>query len=253
MGGNLSRRNQNLYCTYHKDKGHTTEQCRVLKEHLEQLVKAGYLKEFVVDPINQDVGQGDWPQGNPLPPPLGVIEKLKFTREPIAFNDDDLEGTIQPHDDVLVVITWINGFIVKRVLIDQGSGAEVMYPDLFMGFGLKNEDLTKYDTPLVGFNGRMVILEGQISLLVNMEGKEVTMTFIVVTSFSPYMAILGRPWIHAMGTVPSILHVKVKFRTEQGITIVRGNQQVARQYLVAAINREIKQKEPVKDVPLYQL
>ncbi|XP_075665402.1 uncharacterized protein LOC142635073 [Castanea sativa] len=137
MEGDSSRRNQNLYCTYHKDKGHTTEQCRVLKDHLEQLVKVGYLKEFVVDPRNQDAGQGTRPQGNPLPPLLGVIEvihvasrgtvvsgkrgvltvvpvegcpgkqpsekKLKLTPEPIAFNDDDLEGTIQPHDDTLVV------------------------------------------------------------------------------------------------------------------------------------------------------
>ena len=53
-------------------------------------------------------------------------KKLKCTWEPIAFNDDDLEGMIQPHDDTLVVTTQINGFIVKRVLIDQGSGAEVM-------------------------------------------------------------------------------------------------------------------------------
>ena len=52
MGGDPSRRNQNLYCTYHRDKGHTTEQCRVLKDHLGQLVKAGHLKEFVVEPGN---------------------------------------------------------------------------------------------------------------------------------------------------------------------------------------------------------
>ena len=45
-------------------------------------------------------------------------KKLKYTREPIAFNDDDLEGAIQPHDDVLVVTAQINGFIAKRVLID---------------------------------------------------------------------------------------------------------------------------------------
>ena len=141
-------------------------------------------------------------------------KKLKFTREPIAFNDDDLEGMIQPHDDALVVIAWINGFIVKRVLIDQGSGAEVMYLDLFKGLSLKNEDLSKYDTPLVGFDGWMVILEGHILLLVNMEGKEVMVTFIVVASYSQYTAILGRPWIHAIGAVPSTLHVKVKFRTE---------------------------------------
>ena len=113
-------------------------------------------------------------------------KKLKFTREPIAITNDYLEGTIQPHDDALVVTARINGFIVKRVLVDQGNGAKVMYPNLFRGLGLKNKDLSKYDTPLVGFDGRMVIPEGQISLPVNMEGKEVIVTFIVVNLFSPY-------------------------------------------------------------------
>jgi len=76
MGGNPSQRNQNLYCTYHRDKRHTTEQCRVLKDHLGQLVKAEYLKEFVVDSGNRDVGHGAQQKGNPFPPPLGVIEVI---------------------------------------------------------------------------------------------------------------------------------------------------------------------------------
>ena len=120
-------------------------------------------------------------------------KKLKFTQEPITFNDDDLEGAIQLHDNALVVAARINSFIMKRVLIDSGSGSEVMYPDLFKGLGLKNEDLSKYDTPLVRFDGRMAIPEGQISLPVSMEGKEVIVTFIVVASFSLYTTILGRP------------------------------------------------------------
>ena len=138
-------------------------------------------------------------------------KNLKYTREPTAFNDDDREGTIQLQDDALVVTTRINGFIVKRVLIDQESGAKVMYPDLFRELDLKKEDFSKYDTPLVGFDGWMVVLEGHISFPVYMEGKEVMVTFIVVTSFSPYMAILRMPWIHAMKAVPSTLHVKIKF------------------------------------------
>ena len=162
--------------------------------------------------------------------------KLKHTREPIAFNDDDLEGTIQPHNDALVVTARINGFMVKKVLIDQGSGAEVMYPDLFKGLDLKNEDLSKYDTPLMGFDGQMMIPEEQISLPMNMEGKELMVTFIVVASFSLYMVILGRPWIHAIGAIPSTLHVKVKFCTKQGIAIVKGNQQVDRLCLVAMVD-----------------
>ena len=71
------------------------------------------------------------------------------------------------------------------MLIDQGSGAEVVYPNLFKGLGLKAEDLSKYDTTLVGFDGRMVVPEGQISLPVNTERKEVMVNFIVVGSFSP--------------------------------------------------------------------
>ena len=113
--------------------------------------------------------------------------------------------------------------MVKRVLIDQESEAEIMYPDFYKGLGLKQENLTKYDTPLVGFNGKVVVLEGKISLPVMTKGKEVMVNFIVVNAFSPYMAILGWPWIHAMGAVPSTLHIKVKFPIEDGVIVVRGD------------------------------
>lgn len=125
-----------------------------------------------------------------------------------------------------------------------------MYPDLFRGLGLKNDDFSKYDTPLVEFDGQIVVLEGQISLPVNMGCKKVMVTFIVVSSFFPYTKILGRSWIHAMGAVPSTLHVNVKFHTDHSIATEWGSQQVARQYLVATVNQEIKQKEPAREVPL---
>ena len=219
----------------------------MLKDHLEQLVKVGHLKEFVVESENRGAGLGAQQKGNPLPPPLGVIEvihavlrgtnaagrrvlavastgdcsenqppvkKMKSQLEPIAFDDDDLEGTIQAHDDALVITARIGSFLVKRVMVDQGSEVDVMYPDLFKGLGLKDQDLTKYDSPLVSFDRRVVIPQGQISLPVGMEGNEVMVTFIVVNSFSPYTTILERSWIHAMGAIPSTLHIKVKFQTE---------------------------------------
>ena len=98
-----------------------------------------------------------------------------------------------------------------------------------------------------------MIPEGQVSLPVNMEGKEVMVTFIVVRSFFPYTMILGRPWIHAIGVVSSTLHVKVKFPTEQGIAVVWGNQQVARQCLVAAVSwkgKQAEQKETTEEASL---
>ena len=142
---------------------------------------------------------------------------------------------------------------MKRVMIDQGSGADVMYPGLFKGVGLKNQDLTKYNSLLVSFDGRVVIPQGQISLLVSMEGKEVIVTFIVVNSFSPYTTFLGWPWIHAMGAISSTLHMKVKFCTERGVATMKGNQKVARQCLVATAHwkdEQAEHKEIAKDAPL---
>ena len=109
----------------------------MLKDHLGQLVKAGHLKDFVLDSGDRVAGQDTRQRGNPLPHLVGVIEvihvaseklsagrkkgvltvvpvecnldlqlpgkKMKFAREPISFDDDDLEGTIQPHDDALAI------------------------------------------------------------------------------------------------------------------------------------------------------
>ena len=49
----------------------------------------------------------------------------------LSFSDEDKVGTIQPHDDVLVITLRIGGYDVKRVMVDQSSGAEIMYPDLY--------------------------------------------------------------------------------------------------------------------------
>ena len=125
---------------------------------------------------------------------------------PIIFVEVDLEGTSRPHDDALVVTSQIGRFLVKRVMVDQRSGAKIMYPNLYKKLELKSEDLSKYDTPLVGFDGKVVIPKGHIKLSVVSKGKEVEVNFIVVNAFSPYTAILGQPWIHAMEVVPFTLH-----------------------------------------------
>ena len=82
------------------------------------------------------------------------------------------------------------------------------------------------------------------------EGKKVQVNFIVVNAFSPYTVILGRPWIHAMKVIPSTLHQKIEFPMEDGVAVVRADQKMARQCLVATINHEIKQKEQVDHEPL---
>lgn len=73
---------------------------------------------------------------------------------------------------------------------------------------------------MVGFDGKVMTPKGQIKLLVVIDGEEVEVNFIVVNTYSPYTAILGRPCIHAIEAVPLTLHQKIKFPMEDGITIV---------------------------------
>ena len=73
-------------------------------------------------------------------------------------------GIVQPHDDTLVVTLRIGRYDVKRVLVYQGTGVEIMYPDLYKGFNLKPKNLVSYDSPLVRFNGKTVIPKGLIRL-----------------------------------------------------------------------------------------
>ena len=111
----------------------------------------------------------------------------------LGFSDEDKLGTIQPHDDALVVTLRIYGYDVKRVMIDQGNAVEIMYPDLYKGLGLKPENFTAYSSPLVSFEGKMVIPKGKIRLPMQIGTNVVEVDFIVVDVFSPYTAIMGRP------------------------------------------------------------
>ena len=156
----------------------------------------------------------------------------------LSFSDVDKQGTIQPHEDALVVTLRIGGYDVKRVMVDQGNAAEIMYPNLYKGLGLKPEDLTTYNSPLVSFEGKMVIPKGQIRLPVQISTDVVEVDFIVVDAFFPYTAIMGRPWLHSLGAVLSTLHQKVKYPSKGQVLEIVGSQSMARQCLIAAIQHK---------------
>ena len=78
----------------------------------------------------------------------------------LGFLDKDKSGAIKPHNDALVVMLRIGGYDIRRVLVDQGSTIEIMYPDLYKGLNLKPDDLTAYESPLVSFEGKTVIPKG---------------------------------------------------------------------------------------------
>ena len=59
------------------------------------------------------------------------------SEQQIFFSDEDFRDVQTSHDDPLVVKLRIGDSAVKRVLIDQGSCSEIMYPNLFYKLGLK--------------------------------------------------------------------------------------------------------------------
>ena len=119
--------------------------------------------------------------------------------------------------------------------MDQGSAIKIMYPDLYKGLNLKPEDLTAYESPLVSFEGKTVIPKGQIKLPIQTASEILEVDFIIVDSYSPYTAIVAKPWLHALGAISSTLYQKVKYPSEGVFKEILGNQSIARQCMVAAI------------------
>ena len=109
------------------------------------------------------------------------------------------------------------------MLVDQGSAVEIIYPDLYKGLNLKPENLTAYKSPLVSFEGKTVIPKGQIRLPIQINLEVVEVDFILVDSYSPYTAIVARPWLHALGVVSSTLHKKVKYSSEGLVKEILGS------------------------------
>ena len=137
-----------------------------------------------------------------------------------------------------MVTLRIDGYDVKRVMVDQGSVTEIMYPDLYKGLDLKPKDLTTYNSPLVNFEGKVVVPEGQIRLPMQAGTDVIKVNFIVVDAFSPYTAIMGKPWLHSLGAVSSTLHQKVKYPSGGQVLEIVGSQYITRQCLIAAIQHK---------------
>ena len=82
---------------------------------------------------------------------------------------------------------------MKRVMVDGGNAAEIMYPDLDKGLKLTPKDLLPYSSPLISFDKKLVIPKGMIRLPIQTGPEIVEMKFFVIDTYSPYTANVGRP------------------------------------------------------------
>ncbi|XP_065617151.1 uncharacterized protein LOC136062241 [Quercus suber] len=136
----------------------------------------------------------------------------------ITFTDEDAEKIHHLYDDVIVITLLIADYKTRRVLIDNGSSADILYYLAFQQMRLGRDRLRPVSSPLVGFGGMKVQPVGIISLLVIVRAypQQVTkeVNFLMVDCSSSYNAIIGRPTLNSWKAVTSTYHLSVKFPTE---------------------------------------
>ena len=121
----------------------------------------------------------------------------------VTCNPDDLNDPHQKHHDGLIVQLTIGNCLTKRVLIDGGSSANVIFLDTLKAMGIDKTEIVLWTQTLVGFNGDSTNTLGEIVLFVFAKIINKQTGFNVIDCKSAYNAILGRPWIHDMNVVPS--------------------------------------------------
>uniref|UniRef100_A0A2N9ICH8 Uncharacterized protein n=1 Tax=Fagus sylvatica TaxID=28930 RepID=A0A2N9ICH8_FAGSY len=279
-----TKRSKDLYCRFHRDHGHTTEDCFALKQQIEALIRQGKLGKFVRQdktevrqeprPPRQDENkdrQEDRPrdiigeirtivgglasggasrssrkayarQAHNILVTQRSRKSLKMDDQVISFSEDDARNIHHPHDDALVVTLTIAGFLTRRVLVDNGSSADIIYLPAYQQMKVDKEQLKPIDIPLVGFTGDRVKPLGVVSLVIEAgtypRQVRTSVEFLVVDCPSAYNVIIGRPTLNKLRAVTSTYHLLVRFPTEHGIGELKGDQATARECYFASLGPE---------------
>ncbi|XP_056841670.1 uncharacterized protein LOC130494869 [Raphanus sativus] len=236
MKASEANRNPKRWCEFHSDHGHTTEECIALKMEVAELLKKGYLREFLSDKAKNLLnkkGPGLLTEAAPaLPQQQGRVihvisggsevsgissaaakgstrndrngqeaegpKRLLLGTYKISFTAREQEKVLAPHHNALVISLTIANCLVKRILVDNGSSSNIIFHSAFADLGLEPTALTRKATPFVAFSGEVKQTLGEVLLPVYAEGINQATKFLVVGCPSSYNVILGRPWIHDM-------------------------------------------------------
>ena len=96
-----------------------------------------------------------------------------------------------------------------------------------------------YSSPLITFDGKLVVPKGMIRLPIQTGPKMVEVNFIVVDTYSPYTAIVDRLWLYTLGAVAFSLHQKLKFSSGDQVREIRGSQSMARHCVVVVVSHRL--------------
>ncbi|GJZ17462.1 reverse transcriptase domain-containing protein [Tanacetum coccineum] len=191
----VEKRSSNKFCEFHKDKGHSTNECMHLKRQIEELIRAGKLSH--------------------------LVKEVKQNRD--RTKNDKKEAPAKDKSFAIYMIQSWQRMTKQKLTQSFAYGNEITFPPL------ANSDGTKGPLVIEAEIGghmihRMYIDGGQIRLLVTIgDAKHCTKAwkdFVVVMSVSPYNGIIGRPGIREIQAVSSMAHGMLKFPADEGIVTI---------------------------------
>lgn len=129
----------------------------------------------------------------------------------IYFNDEELTEDGRGHNKPLHITVTSNGMIVGRVLIDNGSALNICPLATLNRLGVDQSKMRSNGAIIRAFDESKRDTLGEVELVVTIGPADFNVTFQVLDIPTTYNMLLGRPWIHIAGAVPSTLHQKIKF------------------------------------------
>ncbi|XP_071933141.1 uncharacterized protein [Coffea arabica] len=139
-----------------------------------------------------------------------VVGNVLFTKQ-ITFSDDELPIEGIGHNKALYIVVRCNEKMLPKVLIDNGSALNICPWSTLEKLGLQDIKLRSSGTIVRGFDGAQREPIGEVDLVVEMGPAQFQITCQIMHFPSVYNVLLGRPWIHKSGAVPSSLHQLLKF------------------------------------------
>ncbi|GAU44863.1 hypothetical protein TSUD_329190 [Trifolium subterraneum] len=188
--------NTEAWCAYHKCKGHDTERCFRLRDLIEDLIRSGHLRKFLEDAAKGQIAllkqipyqqKGEGNGGN-----KGEKHRVAVNTISGGFAGGGESNSARKcyirrsRFEICLVILNCD---VKRVLIDSGISAGILYWDAYKAMRLSDEQLNPYYGPLVGFAGEQVDVMGHITLFTTFGEKENAKTIKVQIGEQPHQTI----------------------------------------------------------------
>jgi hypothetical protein len=132
----------------------------------------------------------------------------------------------------MVIEVNIAGWVIGKILVDNGSSADILFFKTFEKMNLSQHMLHPPEYPLQGFRGKPIKPVGKVSLPVSFgdldNAKTETLTFDVVDIYHPYLAIFGRGFMNKFDAVIRQQFFCMKIPAPKGVITVFGDQQEAR-------------------------